>query len=88
MTASTLSLCLAVSIDDVLNRADMWQEYQIPQVPAFFCSLETNRAAPWFKARNHIYNIYIRLCESRTVGVENNVAGRLKVDVFLECAQC
>ena len=32
--------------------------------------------------------IYKTLCESRTVGVENNVAGRLKVDVFLECAQC
>ena len=26
--------------------------------------------------------------ENRTMGVENNVAGRLKLDVFLECAQC
>ena len=25
--------------------------------------------------------------ENRTVGVENNVAGRLKLNVFLKCAQ-
>ena len=25
--------------------------------------------------------------ENRTIGVDNNVAGRLKIDVFLECAQ-
>ena len=26
--------------------------------------------------------------ENRTMGMENNVADRLKLDVFLECAQC
>ena len=26
--------------------------------------------------------------ENRTMELENNVGGRLKLDVFLECAQC
>ena len=46
MTASTLSLCLAVSVSAAVNRAEMWQEYEIPHEPSFFCSSETNMAAP------------------------------------------
>ena len=42
----------------------------------------------------YIYNIYIYdfvpkgVHENKTMGVENNVAGRLKLDVFSERAQC
>ena len=39
-------------------------------------------------SQTYIYDFVSKgVYENRTIGVDNNVAGRLKIDVFLECAQ-
>ena len=82
MTVSTLSLCLAASVDDVLNRADMWQSIKDPRSRPFSALWKPTWLHPDSKQEIIYISSYETSCDSRTVGVENNIAGRLKVDVF------